>query len=463
MTDARSFREGVDALAANDDLLDVDERVSDEDVAAVAAEAARSNGPAVRFTETSGVVTPVSGAFAGPEQVTQSSERPWKRIATALGLETDASYRRVVERVAAPLAAATEPAETDLLADPSDADCYSLGLPPLEPGAPPAFTLGVLAFEHGDETRWLPVRGSVRGTHRVRAVVPADSGLTSSAEVSLCLGVPGAAVTNTLLHWLDRSQTGSIRPGTKSDAVPTATHEGRVVPATSEVLFSGRVADFEAGSEPSVDGGTAWELAMETEVVDVSVDAVAHRESPLVPFVPLGTPLTDDVQLVGITESARLNYRVNNYWGIEPVEWIRLPAEMSLGMCVVASEILYAGFEWQLSNTLFAFSSLFDKILILDENTSAADLSRPLDDIWVKAHPSQDWVFSEPSAPAATAPRYRTDGEPGSRLFINATWDPRWDEEYIAPRVTYETSYPEEVRRTVAEMWSNLGFDSSDD
>jgi 4-hydroxy-3-polyprenylbenzoate decarboxylase len=154
---------------------------------------------------------------------------------------------------------------------------------------------------------------------------------------------------------------------------------------------------------------------------------------------------------------------VNNYWGTAPVEWIRLPAEMGLGMCVVASEILYAGFEWQLSNTLFSFSTLFDKILILDEDTSAADLSRPLDDIWVKAHPSQDWVFSEPSAPAATAPRYRTDGTPGSRLFINATWDPRWDEEYIAPRVTYETSYPEDIRRTVSEMWDSLGFDSSTD
>ncbi|QIO24976.1 UbiD family decarboxylase domain-containing protein [Haloarcula sp. JP-L23] len=460
MTDGRSFREGVDILNESDDLLDVDNHVPDEDIAAVAAEAIRSNGPAVRFSETSGVVTPVSGAFAGPEQATQYQEKPWTRLALALGLGTDAPYQRVVEGVAAPLATTTEPEETEILAESSDADCYSLGLPPLNPGEPPAFTLGVLAIKDGDETQWLPVRGTVRGTNRLRAVIPANSGIQPGAAVSLCLGVPAAVLTNTILHWLDRTQTGSIRPSTRSDAVSIAKHEGVTVPATSEVLVTGRVADFEVGPSSS-DIETAWELAMDTDIVDISADAVAHRDSPRVPFVPLGTPLTDDIQIVGIVESARLNYRVNNYWGIAPAEWIRLPGEMGLGMCVVASEILYAGFEWQLSNTLFSFSNLFDKILILDEDTSAADLSRPLDDIWVKAHPSQDWVFSEPSAPAATAPKYRTDGTPGSRLFINATWDPRWDEEYIAPRVTYETSYPEEVRQTVSEMWDDLGFDSS--
>jgi len=458
MTDARSFRDGVAALDDADDLLTVEERVRSEDLAAVAAEALRCNGPAVRFADTDGVVTPVSGALAGPEQATQYREKPWKRLALARGLDVDATYERVVDRVAGPLAETTDPAEDALLADEATANCYDLGLPPLEPGAPPAFTLGLLAVDDGETTQWLPARGTVRGPNRLRAVVPADGVAPSVETASLCLGVPAAATTNTLLHWLDRTQTGSMRPSTRSAAVPVAALDGQVVPATSEVVVTGTVS--ESGPEAETpETESMWERAMETTVVDVVVDTVAHRESPQIPIVPLGAPFTDDVHLVGITESARLSYRVNNYWGIEPAEWIRLPAETCLGMCVVASEILYAGFEWQLANTLFSFSNLFDKVLILDENTSAADLSRPLDDIWVKAHPSQDWVFSEPSAPAATAPRYRTDGTPGSRLFINASWDPRWDEEYIAPRVTYETSYPEAVRQTVAEMWDSFGFE----
>ncbi|MDT3437734.1 UbiD family decarboxylase domain-containing protein [Haloarcula sp. 1CSR25-25] len=458
MTGTRSFRDSVDTLDTKDDLLTIEERIQSEDIGAVGAEALRSNGPAVRFAATDGIVTPVTGALAGPEQTTQSQQKPWERMAVAFGMQPDVPYQRVIERVAAPLAETTEPDQAELLAEQSDVNCYELGLPPGTPGEPPAFSLGLLAVDDGEETTWLPARGTVRGPNRLRAVVPAAAPLESGNGVTLSLGVPAAALTNTVLHWLDRTQTGSMRPSTRSDAVSVAQLAGQTVPADSEVLATGELADIGTGVLAG-DESSMLEVAMDTAVVDIVVDSVHHRESPLVPFVPNSAPLTDDIHLVGITESARLRYRVNNYWGIEPAEWIRLPAEASLGMCVVASEILYAGFEWQLANTLFSFSKLFDKILILDEDTSAADLSRPLDDIWVKAHPSQDWVFSEPCAPAATAPRYRTDGSPGSRLFISATWDPRWDEEYIAPRVTYETSYPDAVRQTVTEMWDSFGFD----
>ena len=311
-------------------------------------------------------------------------------------------------------------------------DCYSLGFPPIEPGEPPVFTLGILAVGCGDRTQWFPVRGTVRGANRVRAVVPSNTIAQPDKRVSICLGVPAAALTNAVLHWLDRSQRGSIRTDTRSETVPVSRIDGRTVPAESEVVLSGRISDLEI--RPSTDSvETMWELPIDAAVVDIDVETVCHRDSPLVPFAPLGSPLTDDIHLVGITEAARLSYRVKDYWGIAPVEWIRLPAEMGLGTCVVASEILYAGFEWQLANTLFSFSNLFDKVLILDEDTPAADLARPLNDMWVKAHPSQDWVFSESSAPAATAPQYRTDGEPGSRLFINATWDPRCCLLYTSP------------------------------
>jgi 4-hydroxy-3-polyprenylbenzoate decarboxylase len=199
-----------------------------------------------------------------------------------------------------------------------------------------------------------------------------------------------------------------------------------------------------------------------TATLSLSVTRVATRADPLLPCVPLGTPLADDVHVTSVVESARLSSRVNGYWGVSPVEWVWLPVESGLGLCLVASELLYAGFEWQLANTLFSFSSSFDKIVILDADSSVEDLARALDDMWVKAHPSHDWHFSDPAAPAATAPRYRRDGETGSRLYVNAAWDPQWDEEYIAPRVTFETMYPAELQEGVRERWESLGFDPAE-
>jgi 4-hydroxy-3-polyprenylbenzoate decarboxylase len=47
-------------------------------------------------------------------------------------------------------------------------------------------------------------------------------------------------------------------------------------------------------------------------------------------------------------------------------------------------------------------------------------------------------------------------------LYVNAAWDPRWDEEFIAPEVDFEQMYPPEIRQTVRERWSELGFEAGD-
>lgn len=175
--------------------------------------------------------------------------------------------------------------------------------------------------------------------------------------------------------------------------------------------------------------------------------------------MPLGTPLSDDEHLTAIVETARLRDRVNRYWPVAPIEWLLVPPATGLGVCVVATEMLYPGFEWQLANVLFVFSELFDKTLILDADTPPTDLGRVFDDMWTKSHPSHDWVSSEPTAPPAVAPRYNDRDATGARLYVNATWDPTWESESIAPRVSFETSYPDDVQATVLDNWEAYGFE----
>ncbi|WP_332840541.1 hypothetical protein [Halobacterium noricense] len=230
------------------------------------------------------------------------------------------------------------------------------------------------------------------------------------------------------------------------------------IPSSSEVLIETTVDTVTTDVIPA-GPPTPWEGFIDTVGVSVSATELALRNDPTVPFSPTGAPMADGIQLTGTIESAHLFNRLDNYWGVTPVEWIALPAEAGLGICLIASEILYAGFEWQLANTLFSFSSLFDKVIVLESETKPVDLARAFDDMWVKANPANDWEFSEPNASAASVPYYRDDGATGSNLYVDATWDPRWDTEYIAPRVTFENMYPEELRRVVETTWEEMGFD----
>ena len=459
-----SFRDHLDAVEATGDLLPVTEEVHwAVEASTVAREAAEHNGPAIRFAETPGRARLVSGLYTGPDLMERRERKPWSRIALGFGYDGSdhVSYADLLNRVTATRISPEAAEHTDVLAESTETDLYALGLPKRTVDGRPTLTLGILAVTFDGTTVWTPVRGTVRGSDQLRLSVPRTvaAGFEGDTDVTLALGVPAAALLATSLQWA--GETGvddSVARANAIDSVPISEAAGGFVPATAEVLIDGVATRGESLPEGPRE---TWEQATTTEALDVQVTRTATREDPVVPFAPLGASMADDVTLMGLVESARLHHRVNNYWGVSPVQWIALPAETRLGICLVASDILYAGFEWQLANTLFSFSRLFDKVLVLDADTPPADLAKAFDDMWVKAHPSHDWAFSEPNAPAATVPSYRRDGTTGSRVYINAAWDPSWNEEFIAPRVGFTTSFPEEMQQAVLDQWEEFGFDSS--
>jgi 4-hydroxy-3-polyprenylbenzoate decarboxylase len=473
-----TFREHVEALRSAGEVTSVTERVHWADTApAVGAEAARSNAPAIVLEDTVGYARLVSGAYGGRDRMAVRDEYAWARLALGLGRRSTVPYADLLETLGS-----LDPAESvgraELQArEVTGTDIRSLGLPAVGTTDIPAVTLGLASMggdgDEGDGAdgdtddgvayQWSPVRGSIHGSDRLRAVLPAPAAgaLREGDAVSVAMGVPAAALSTAVSGWTGESRhddPGRVAAGIDG-GVALADAAGGPVPASTEVLIEGEVSG--RTTEPS--GVTeSWELATDTAPVELRVTAIATRDSPMIPFSPTKAPMADDALLLGTLEAARLYERVNNYWGVSPVEWVALPAETRLGVCLVASEILYAGFEWQLANALFSFSRLFDKVLVLDAETPPMDLARAFDDLWVKAHPSNDWEFSEPAAPAAAAPLYRRDGATGSNVYIDAAWDPRWDEEYIAPRVDFENSYPEDVRHSVRERWLQLGFERSE-
>ncbi|CAI49799.1 probable prenyl carboxy-lyase [Natronomonas pharaonis DSM 2160] len=442
-----------DALAVESDLHTVDE------VAMVGYESLKHNGPAITYENTAGVVRLASGAYAGPDQLQPHEQKPWTRIALAVGLDTGTSYAELLEyttglRETTPVAEnGTEPLD----ARPAGIDLGDLGLP-----VPPTCeggmaTLGIFAVG-GDRTTWSPVRGRVRGPNRLRVSIPERLGeeLGTRARVTVSLGVPCDALLSAYLPWFTGARQREAFPVARGpDSLSVSRHRGMLIPTSSEVVVDGRVVGDAGALEEPLAG---WERLLDTTTVDIAINEIRTRNSPTVPFASLGAPLSDDIQLAGLLEAAKLHRRINSYWGVSPIEWLLIPPEARLNFCIVASEILYAGFEWQLANALFTFSDSFDKVLILDTDVPSTDLGKALQDMWVKAHPSHNWIFSTSDAPRATAPLYRQDGSTGSRLYVDATWDARWDQEYIAPRVGFEESFPEEIQAAVRESWTSMGF-----
>ncbi len=457
-----TLRTQLERLEETDDLVTITERVHwDETAPSVAREAARHDGPATMFETTPGTVRLASGVYGGPSQFASRSHRSGQRIAQALGLGPDCSYVKLLERLSRRETAPVQEVMTTAAAtaDQDECDLHTLGLPTVGDERFPLVSLGLLVVERQGTTTWAPIRGEAVHSGKLRLSVPGafTDWCGPETEASVALGVSACSLIAAIQGWTQDRTTPDV-PSFAAGLADTsmATVDSRIVPADAEVRIDGNLTVLDTESHGP---DAAWELTCETATVELRAETIATREDPVIPFAPLGAPLSDDMHLMSLVEAAQLFRRVNNYWGVSPVKWIQLPVEGRLGLCIVSSEILYAGFEWQLANTLFSFSNLFDKVVVLDEQADPTNLARAVNDMWVKAHPANDWTFSEPNAPAATATQYRHGGETGSRLYVNATWDPRWDEEYIAPRVNFETTFSENILDALRERWDELGLE----
>ena len=451
------FTQYVRGLAGDDDLARLDGPF-EVPVDVLAAEALRASGPALRFQRSAGSDL-VSGVFSGPDQTQQREARPWSRLSLGLGLDPEATLVDLLETISTlgPAGGNPDPTYTGQAASGTDIDAQDLQFPQGETDTWPAVTLGVASASTADGTHWAPVHGSVVGGDTLRVRVPdtLSSLVGEGTTMTIALGVPPAAITTAYLLAVTEQTATPIQSCGVTGTVPLVPTNGGLVPSATEVVMETTVVDCQPDFRS--DRREGWEYVVETGPLSLSVERVRTTENPVIPVSPVGRPLADDTRLTGLATAAALYHRLNNYWGISPVEWIMLPAEAELGICFVASDVLYGGFEWQLANILFSFSSLFDTVVIVDEDVPPRDFGRVLADLWLKSHPARDWTFSEPDAPAATRPHYRRDNETGSRLYVNAAWDPRWKETYIAPRVTFENSFPNDVRDVARVLWDGLG------
>ncbi|WP_049923532.1 UbiD family decarboxylase domain-containing protein [Halopiger djelfimassiliensis] len=458
-----AFRTHLEFLRKTDDLCSL-ERPAALSPQVVAAEALRADGPAVQLTATDEAgLDLVSGVYGGVDQLTGRDRYPWTRVGIGLGVDRTPEYTDVLEAISE---LGTRLEERDVTyveraSSGTDLSLRELGLPTPPDEAWPHLTLGLLAVGTEAGTYWAPIHGTILDGETIRARVPAAirERFASGDAVSVALGVPAEALAATyLLAITDRLST-PIEDRTVGSTVPVIPTEGGLVPSSAEVVLEAEIADRQPDTRS--EKREFWERLVDGATLTLEVTSVFAREEAVVPMTPLGVPLADDLQLVALALSAHLSERVNNYWGVSPVDWLRLPAAGRLGICFVATEVLYAGFEWQLANFLFSLTDCFDTVVLVDEGTSPRNFGQVLGDIWVKAHPSRDWLFSESDAPVARLPTYG-DGT-GARLYVDATWDPRWESEYIAPRVSVTESYPPTLRTAVRESWSAFGFESDPD
>lgn len=478
MIDLKDF---LTELQEKGELLTIKEGIDPHlHAAALAAMSCRTGAQAIHFTKVKGYPPGFSLAanlFTGPgnHYSFYYKRALWGRIAIALGLNPKIEYETLISTInerysnpIMPVKVTTGPCK-EVIYRGQEVDLFKLPFPYLHQEDGGRTGMGVLIVKDRDTDwqNWGVYRFMLAGQDSLVANFLSEPSLSRDTKAIYSKyaaqnkPMPFAFVLggapSLMLAAASRLPAGmsevEYAGGLNLDPINVVKAEtsGLLVPGDAEIIIEGEVIPgqmVEEGPYGSIKGYTERHLRPLMKVT-----AITHGKEPIMPFVVDGTKVSDTQAITAITESARIWRKCVEEMQF-PIKWVQIPPDWNLGICVVSYISMVHGLTFRIAHYIFSISNLFDKILFVDADVCAAAAYTATVDWYQKTHPIKDYHIIE-NFPPAVMPNYR-EREPGKgtpRLYIDATW-PAWykAEEKPIP-VSFETSFPKELREKVLKRW----------
>ncbi|RLM53834.1 UbiD family decarboxylase [Halobellus sp. Atlit-31R] len=431
----------------------------------------------------------VGDPYRGPR------DRPWDRPARALGLpaglDSDAYYEAIIDRLRHPVAPETVDPETapckDVIRRGSDADLFALPWPYIHAADGGRYSnLHTMVAPDPDSswTDWSSHRAMIQDGDRASVLLLAGEQTPNlfyyryerrdePMPVAIAVGVEPAAQFTASMWIPTGSDEAAFAGGLKGDTVELVecTTNDLKVPASAELVIEGRILPGERLDEGPFGDYFGYMHGPRRSMPVLEVDAVTHRERPLIPFCVEGsgvgysqnTSSTTEVACVG--PDATLGLRAAGYDVERCVPWRFTPRTVY----VVSTDVPRPGYLHELANFIFTTWGMLhvDFFIFVDPGVDPLSTRDVLEALALYADPEEDFhQFGAEAMPKVPLNIYQTPEEKGdaetgtsrsktAKAYIDAT---AGDEDAgIAA-----TSPSDEHRRERArEILSNAGLELS--
>ncbi len=488
MRERAGLRGFIELLGHLDDVRDIPVRpASDLELSAIIRRCCELGAPAPLFTGFS------AGRILGaPVALSDRAGHPLLRAALSLGLMPQCTGRLMVEMLAASLARPPLPPITLTHAPCLDTHVTEgalgldrLPLPRRADGneAPVAGTWGCIAVRSlGGNTHWANVPLSRSGDRLLCGTLASGEplgviarewlGAGRSMPFALALGVEPIVpffCAPAHPHLTDPAGRvgaflGRSLPMLRCPTVPLD------VPASAEILIEGHVLSIERARDRFTVHGPGNSAEQSEWLMACQVDAVSHRDDPILPLTVIGEPV-DDHHVVGCLATAAASLHalrtagmpVTTVWGplaaggrwlivTVPRGWSRLSGidEGSQFAGKIADVIFRARAEGSASG-----------IVVLNDDVDPADARELLWAVTTRCHPigSRMMVGREPVSVQAIPPDHNL--RQAEKIVFNGLPPEEWGE-MLPFRASFKEGYPEWVTDRVLERWQQYGFAEPD-
>lgn len=455
-----SLRGYVDVLEDEGDLVRIDEPVSwDLEASAVTMRANVDDGPIPLFESV--VDTGIEGARLLGDPYRGSAVRPWDRLATGLGIDPDQSARAYYETVVERLQDAREPVEIE----PADAPCKAV----IRRGSDRSLLDIPWPYIHeGDGGRYSNLHTLIAQDRESDWIDWSyHRAMIHDAETASVLLLAGEQIPNLFYYGYERHDEPmpvAIAVGTAPAVVaasvmwiPTGRDEAEfasgladrpiqltrcetndlLVPASAELVIEGRVLPGERRDEGPFGDYFGYMHGPRRSMPTLKVDAITHRERPIIPFCVEGTGVghgqntTSSLEVGAVGPDATLGLRAAGFDVEACAPWPTSPRTVY----TVATDVPYPGYLHEIANFIYTTWGMLhvDCFVFVDADVDPLDARAVLRALGRHADPETDFhQFSDEKMPKVPLNIYQTPTEKGdvptgtsktttSKTYIDAT------------------------------------------
>ncbi|KAF2212804.1 hypothetical protein CERZMDRAFT_40982 [Cercospora zeae-maydis SCOH1-5] len=488
------FRTFIELLRHDGDLVDIKQQIDPHlEVGAIIRRVSELQEKAPLFSNIKGASDGVWRMFGNPASLSGHGKGQFGRIARTLGLPRDATWKQVCERTQAakrleplkPKVLETGPCkENKIFGD--DIDLHSLPAPFLHQrdGGKYLQTYGVNILSTPDRrwTNWSIFRGMIHSKNQLVCLVGQGQHNKLIREEweklgktempwALALGVPPAlslAAALPLPKDLSEAEYIGALVGEPLEMVKCDTND-HLVPASSEIVLEGYTSLTERVPEGPFEDymGLVFEgegLMMPT----FTVTAITYRDNPILPVSVPGRIVDESHTTSALASEELLELcRSHNL----PIKDAFSPLETHATWCALQVDTAKlremktnsSDFMQLIGNLAFRDKScmLVNRILLIGDDVDVQDFKNIIWAYSTRCRPGLDEYFFE-ELPGLHITPYMSQGRrdiwKGGKVVSDCLFPQEYEEERNFHTVSFETSYPEEIKSKVKENWVKMGF-----
>lgn len=487
MKKINNLRDYIEILKNNNEVVDINVETDwNLEIGAVIRRTYDLNAPSPLFNNVKDKIGRVLGA---PASLSSNVEHPCIKLALAMGLPVTSSINDIIEKIAAsidnplvsPVVVHDAPYKENIhLGD--DIDLYRLPTPIIHEhdGGPYINTFGCIVVQSPDKmwTNWSIARimidskntmtGIVAPTKHLGMIHKMWQDLGLDTPFALALGVEPSIPVVCSMPLADYVSEGDWLGGYWGEGIsvtPCITNE-LLVPSSAEIVIEGVISATDYVQEGPMGEYTGYSSHEVCHMPQYKVNAVFHRDNPILPVVAAGMPVEEDHTIWGTVTSAFNLYQFRK--AQLPVKkcfhtWESCMMLMAITISDDQDMIFKDKQELfdKIAETCFNSRAgvVVPKIAVFNEDIDVYNFTEVARALLSRTHPVSGYKIYDNKLITNLVP-YLQCGEIDSRMSNKVIFDCLVDSNIEKRPITasFTCLWPEHIQKMVLSRWKEYGF-----